>query len=143
MTIKQLSIFIENQSGALLRVLKMLRDNGISIIVSTLGDTDGFGIYRIICNDAEKAFRVLRDKNINATITNVYAIRLADNKVGAAADVVEKMTETGVGVKYMYSFLYDGKGIIVFRTDNNDKTEEAIMLKKLDYITEKDLMEQV
>ena len=143
MTIKQLSIFIENQSGALLRVLKMLRDNGISIIVGTLGDTDGFGIYRIICNDAEKAFRVLRDKNINATITNVYAIRLADNKVGAAADVVEKMTETGVGVKYMYSFLYDGKGIIVFRTDNNDKTEEAIMLKKLDYITEKDLMEQV
>lgn len=143
MTIKQLSIFIENESGALLRVLKMLRDNGISIIVSTLGDTDGFGIYRIICNDAEKAFRVLREKNINATITNVYAIRLADNKVGAAADVVEKITSMGVGVKYMYSFLYDGKGIVVFRTDNNDKTEEAIMLKKLDYITEKDLMEQV
>lgn len=59
MTIKQLSIFIENQSGALLKVLKMLRENGISIIVSTLGDTDGFGIYRIICNDTEKALSLI------------------------------------------------------------------------------------
>lgn|SRR5574344_1296645 len=142
MTIKQLSIFIENQSGALLRVLKMLRDNGISIIVSTLGDTDGFGIYRIICNDAEKAFKVLREKHINATITNVYAIRLADNKVGAAAEVVEKMTEAGITVKYMYSFLYSGNGIVVLRTDNNDKAGEVIMLKKLEYLTEEDLAKQ-
>ena len=63
MTIKQLSIFMENRSGALLRVLEMLRDNGISIVVSTLGDTDGFGIYRVICNDTEKAFKLLRNNN--------------------------------------------------------------------------------
>lgn len=142
MTIKQLSIFIENQSGALLRVLKMLRDNGISIIVSTLGDTDGFGIYRIICNDTEKAFKILREKNISATISNVYGIRLAENKPGAAAEVVEMMNEGGVSIKYLYSFLYAGKGIIVFRPDNNDKAEETIMLKKLDYITEEDLAHQ-
>ena len=139
MTIKQLSIFIENQSGSLLRALKLLRENDINIIVSTLGDTDGFGIYRIICNDAEKAFKVLREKNINATITNVYAIRLAPNKVGAAAEVVEKITEAGVSIKYMYSFLYGGKGIMVCRTNNNDKVEEIIMLKKLEYLTENDL----
>ncbi len=142
MTIKQLSIFIENKSGTLLRVLEMLRDNNISIVVSTLGDTDGFGIYRVICSDTEKAFKVLRDKNINATITNVYAIRLADNKVGAAAEIVEKMTKAGVYVKYMYSFLYGGKGIIVFRTDNNDKADEVVMLNKLDYLSEEELAMQ-
>lgn len=105
MTIKQLSIFIENQSGALLKVLEMLRDNGISIIVSTLGDTDGFGIYRIICNDTEKAFKILRDQNISATISNVYAIRLAENKPGAAAELVRQITAAGISIKYMYSFL--------------------------------------
>ncbi len=139
MTIKQLSIFIENQSGALLKVLEMLRDNGISIIVSTLGDTDGFGIYRIICNDTEKAFKILRAQNISATISNVYAIRLADNKPGAAAELVHQITTAGISIKYMYSFLYGGKGIIVFRPDNNDKSEEVIMLQKLDYITEAEL----
>ena len=139
MTIKQLSIFIENKSGSLLQVLKLLRDNGISIVVSTLSDTLDFGIYRVICSDTDKAFRILRDKGINATISNVHAIRLADNKVGAAADVMTPITEAGVSIKYMYSFLLDGKGVLVFRADNADKANEVIMLKKLDFLSEKDL----
>ena len=142
MTIKQLSIFIENRSGALLRILEMLRDNDISIVVSTLGDTDGFGIYRVICSNTERAFRVLRDKNISATVTNVYAIRLATNKPGAAAEIVELMTKAGTGIKYMYSFMFGGNGIVVFRPNDNDKAEETIMLNKLDYITEEDLAQQ-
>ena len=139
MTIKQLSIFIENRSGALLQILEMLRDNDINIVVSTLGDTDGFGIYRVICSDTEKAFKILREKNISATISNVYAVRLPHNKPGAAADVVAKVTNAGVGIKCMYSFMFGGNGIVVFRADNNDKAEEVMMLGKLDYLTEKDL----
>ena len=141
MTIKQLSIFVENRSGSQLSILEMLRDNGINIVVSTLGDTDGFGIYRLICDDTEKAFKMLRDKNIYATISNVYAIRLSNNKPGAAADVVAKITKSGVGIKYMYSFMFGGHGIVVFRADNNDKAEEVIMLEKMDYIIEKELQD--
>ena len=139
MTIKQLSIFIENKSGALLNVLNLLKDNGISIVVSTISDTRDFGIYRIICSDTEKAFNILKAKNINVTITNVYALKLADNKVGAAADAMAKIVEAGVSINYMYSFLYGGKGILVFRTDDSSKTEEAIMLNKYEFLNESDL----
>ena len=141
MTIKPLSIFVENRSGSLLSILEMLRDNGINIVVRTLGDTDGFGIYRLICDDTEKAFKMLRDKNISATISNVYAIRLSDNKPGAAADVVAKITKSGVGIKYMYSFMFGRHGILVLRAHNNDKAEEVIMLEKMDYIIEKELQD--
>ena len=141
MTIKQLSIFFFFFSGSLHSILEMLRGDGINIVVGTLGDTDGFGIYRLICDDTEKAFKMLRDKNISATISNVYAIRLSDNKPGAAADVVAKITKSGVGIKYMYSFMFGGHGIVVFRADNNDKAEEVIMLEKMDYISEKDLQD--
>ena len=139
MTIKQISIFIENKSGALLNVLKLLLDNGISIIISNISDTSEFGIYRLICSDTEKAFSILRDKGINVTITNIYAIRLADNKVGAAADVMTLITEAGVGIKYMYSFLLDGKGVLLFRADNEEKANEVIMLNKLNFLSDKDL----
>ncbi|MBQ9237035.1 MAG: amino acid-binding protein [Prevotella sp.] len=139
MTIKQISIFIENKSGALLNILKLLRDNGISIIISNISDTADFGIYRLICSDTEKAFAILRDKGINATIANVYAIRLADNKVGAAADVMTLITEAGVGIKYMFSFLLDGKGVLLFRADDEAKANEVIMLNKLDFLNESDL----
>ena len=130
---------MENKSGALLNVLKLLRDNGISIVISNVSDTADFGIYRIICSDTEKAFKILREKNINVTLTDVHAIRLKDNNVGAAADVMALITEAGVGIKYMYSFLFDGKGVLIFRADNAEKANEVIMLNKLDFLSEADL----
>ena len=139
MTVKQISIFMENKSGALLSVLKLLRDNGISIVISNISDTADFGIYRIICSETEKAFKILRDKNINVTLSDVHAVRLKDNKVGAAADVMTLITEAGVGIKYMYSFLLDGKGVLTFRADNAEKANEIIMLNKLDFLAEADL----
>lgn len=139
MTIKQLSILVENKNGALLQVLQLLRDNGISIRVSTLSDTIEFGIYRIICSDTQKAYNLLRDKKINAKISDVYAIRLAEDKAGAVADMLAKITDAGVGIKYMYSFLFGGKGIIVFRADNDEAAEKAIMLNKLDFLSEEEL----
>ena len=130
---------MENKSGALLSVLKLLRDNGISIVISNISDTADFGIYRIICSETEKAFKILRDKNINVTLSDVHAVRLKDNKVGAAADVMTLITEAGVGIKYMYSFLLDGKGVLTFRADNAEKANEIIMLNKLDFLAEADL----
>ena len=139
MTVKQISIFMENKSGALLNVLKLLKDNGISIVISNISDTADFGIYRIICNDTEKAFKILREKNVNVTLSDVHAIRLKDNKAGAAADVMTLITEAGVGIKYMYSFMLDGKGVLTFRADNPEKANEVVMLNKLDFLTETDL----
>ena len=139
MTVKQISIFIENKSGALLNVLKLLRDNGISIVISNISDTADCGIYRIICSDTEKAYHKLRDKNINVTLSDVHAIRLKDNKVGAAADVMTLITEAGVGIKYMYSFLLEGKGVLTFRADNAEKADEVIKQNNLDFLTEEDL----
>ena len=139
MTVKQISIFMENKSGALLNVLKLLKDNGISIVISNISDTADFGIYRIICNDTEKAFKILREKNVNVTLSDVHAIRLKDNNVGAAADVMTLITEAGVGIKYMYSFMLDGKGVLTFRADNPEKANEVVMLNKLDFLTETDL----
>jgi hypothetical protein len=139
MTVKQISIFMENKSGSLLNILKLLRDNGISIVISNISDTADFGIYRIICNDTEKAFKILREKNVNVTLSDVHAIRLKDNKVGAAADVMTLITEAGVGIKYMYSFMLDGRGVLTFRADNPEKANEVIMLNKLDFLSETDL----
>ena len=55
MTIHQLSIFMENKSGALIKVLGLLRRFGIQIIASTIADTAENGIYRVICSEPLRA----------------------------------------------------------------------------------------
>ena len=127
---KQLSIFIENKRGTLLTVLNVLKEAGIQIIASTISDTQDFGIYRIICDDPERAFIVLKEQGITATITDVFAIQLED-KPGEAARVLALFAEADISIAYMYSFLLSGKGILVFRTSDTERTKQVINEKSL------------
>lgn len=127
---KQLSIFIENKRGTLLTVLNAFKGAGIQIIASTISDTQDFGIYRIICDDPERASTVLKEQGITATITDVFAIQLED-KPGEAARMLALFAEADISIAYMYSFLLSGKGILVFRTSDTEKTKQIIKEKGL------------
>ena len=61
MTIKQLSIFIENKGGTLIQVLELLSQAGIQIIASTVADTQDYGIYGVLCDRPTQAFLMLRE----------------------------------------------------------------------------------
>ncbi len=127
---KQLSIFLENKSGTLLNILNALKSADIQIIASTVADTQDFGIYRIICNQPEKACLVLKEQGITVTLTDVFTIELED-KPGEAARVMAIFAEAGISISYMYSFLVSGKGILVFRTSDTEMTASIIKAKGL------------
>ena len=137
MTIKQLSIFIENKSGTLIRVLNMLSKAGIQIIASTLADTKDYGIYRVLCDNPTQAYMLLRESGINVQLSEVLALSI-DDTPGRAAEAISKISDAGVNILYLYSFLWKGRGVLVFRTDNNDRANEAIMLNKMTFLTEMD-----
>ncbi len=127
---KQLSIFIQNKRGTLLTVLDVLKTADIQIIASTISDTQDFGIYRLICSDPERAFDVLSGQGITVTLTDVFAIQLED-KPGEAARVLAIFAEADINIAYMYSFLLSGKGILVFRTTDTERTLQVIKEKSL------------
>ena len=139
MTVHQLSVFVENKSGTLLKILELLKEAGIQLIASTISDTVEYGIYRIICSEPERAYDTLKSAGIAANISDVFAIKL-DNQPGRAAEAIRSFTDAGIGISYLYSFLLDGKGILVFRTDNTGKTREVILNDGLNFVEEKDLM---
>lgn len=140
MTVHQLSVFIENKSGTLLRVLELLKEAKIQLIASTISDTVEYGIYRIICSEPMRAYETLRQAGISANLSDVFAIML-DNRPGRAADAIRSFSEAGIGISYLYSFLLSGKGILVFRTNNPDLTRQVILEKGLNYIEEQHLIE--
>ena len=130
MTVHQISVFVENKSGTLLRVLDLFKEAGIQLIASTISDTVEYGIYRIICSEPSRALEVLKQGGISASGSEVFAITL-DNRPGRAADAVRVLAEEGIGISYLYSFLLAGKGILVFRTDDAGRTKEVIRAKGL------------
>lgn len=125
MTIHQLSIFIENRSGTLIKVLDALKQAGIQIIASTIADTAEYGIYRLICSEPMRACEKLKKAGVAVALSEVFALEL-DNEPGRAADAVKMFSEADISITYMYSFLLRGKGILIFRTDNNEHAVEVI-----------------
>ena len=130
MTIKQISIFIENKSGTILKVLNVLKEANIQIIASSISDTVKYGIYRIICDKPVLADKLLKENGICAITNDVFAIEL-DDTPGQAASAIQYFAEAGINISYMYSFLVGNKGILIMRTDDTEKTQEIIKLKKL------------
>ena len=81
MTVKQLSIFLENKNGTLIKVLDTLSKANIQIIASTVADTKDYGIYRVLCNNPVQAYMLLKDEGINVQLTDVFAISIDDTNV--------------------------------------------------------------
>lgn len=136
--ISQLSIFIENKPGALETVLSLFKEAHIDLITTTLADTQDFGLFRVICTAPEKACLVLKENGITVTLTKVQAIEL-DNRPGMAADALKCFSADDLSVKYLYSFLLKGKGILIFRTDNVAKASAIIAGKQFRSLDDDDL----
>ncbi|MBQ2838990.1 MAG: amino acid-binding protein [Muribaculaceae bacterium] len=137
MTIKQLSIFIENKGGTLIKVLDLLSKANIQIIASTIADTKDYGIYRVLCNNPSQAYSILKDAGINVQLADVIALSI-DDEPGHAANAIKTLSDNGISILYMYSFLWRSKGVLVFRADPAEKAKETIMLNKLSFLTEAD-----
>ena len=140
MTIYQLSIFIENRSGTLIKVLDALKEANIQIIASTIADTAEYGIYRLICSEPMRACEELKKANIAVALSEVFAIEI-DDQPGRAAEAVKVFSEAGISITYMYSFLLRGKGILIFRTDDKQKAIAVIEANHLKSIADADLAE--
>ena len=138
MTIQQLSIFIENRSGTLVNVLQVLKNAHVQIVASTIADTAEYGIYRVICTEPQRAFDALKEAGVAVALSEVFALEL-DNEPGCAAEAVRTISDAGISIVYLYSFLFYGKGILIFRTDNVDEARQIIKANGMKYLTEGDV----
>ncbi len=138
MTIRQLSIFLENQSGTLQKVLELIKQLRIQIIACTIADTAEYGIFRIICSEPDRACSELKEAGVAVAISDVFAVEMS-NQPGGAADVVSRFSEAGVGIIYMYAFVLDGRGILIFRTDQVEAACAVIERHGLRVLSAEDL----
>jgi hypothetical protein len=122
MKVEQISIFIENKSGRLAEITRILGEGGINIRALSLADTSDFGILRLIVNDVETANRVLKEKGFTVNKTEVVAVEVPDRPGGLGA-ILRALDTEQINVEYMYAFVErcGGNAVIIFRFDETDK----------------------
>jgi len=127
MKVEQISIFLENKSGRLAEVTRILGEAGVNIRALSLADTTDFGILRIIVNDTEKAKDVLKKNDFTVGKTEVIAVEVPDNP-GGLAGILEILKSENLNVEYMYAFVERSgeDAVIIFRFDEIDRAIKVL-----------------
>jgi len=140
MTVKQISVFLENKRGRLASVTGILQERGINIRALALADTADFGVLRIIVSDADACIRALRDRGFIAQATEVLAVQMADRPGGLHA-ILTVLDATGINVEYMYAFVEKSgeAAVVVLKIDDPAKASKALRKEGVSFLTTDDL----
>ena len=128
MTLKQLSLFLENRPGQLSHPCRVLANNNINILTLSLADTQQFGILRLIVRDWEHAKKVLEEAGCVVNVADVVAIDVA-HRPGGMAELLEVFEQENINIEYMYAFNFrrGTSAAVVIRFDD---PEAAVKLLK-------------
>ena len=127
MKLKQIVVSIENAPGRLFEVTNALGKAGINLRALNLVDTGAFGQLRLLVSDVPKARQILMEMEIPAFVNEVVAAEIAD-KPGSLARILQPLTDANVYVVFMYAFIgfSQGKAVMIFRFNDNDKAIEVM-----------------
>ena len=140
MSIKQISVFLENKPGTLKKMTGVLADHQIDMRALSIAETKDFGIARMIVDDAFAAVNVLKNGDFIASLTPVLAFAVPDEP-GGLSKLLTKFTAAGVNIEYMYAFLdvkRVGQACMIFRVSDTEASERALVNAGLKPLTQED-----
>jgi len=139
MIIKQLTVFLENKTGRLNEVTRLLGNSDINMSALSLADTSEFGILRMIVSDPEKALAILKEADFSARLTDVICLS-SPNEPGALARALNILSGEGVFIEYLYAYSMDNKSAnIVLKPDNIKKCIEVLQAHQMELVSASEL----
>ena len=144
MSIKQISVFLENKPGKLYELTALLAENKIDMRALSIAETTDFGIARLIVNDAYQAAQVLREGQFIAQFSDVLAFAVPDEP-GGLHHLLGEFNAAQVNIEYMYAFLDSRKGqaYMIFRVTDTEAAEKALVARGLKSLSLEEIEENI
>ena len=105
--VKQNIVFVENTPGSLQKVTKILAENQIDIYGFGCFDAPEFANFRMVCDDPEKADKIMAENGYMTRITQAILVDLQD-EIGGLDKLLSVMGDSNVNLHYIYTFFHRG-----------------------------------
>jgi len=138
MIIKQLSIFLENKTGRLTEVTKLLGSAGINLSAFSMSESSDFGIMRVVLSDPEAAQKLLTNHGFTVTLSDVVCL-FVPNVPGTLSEALLTLSEHNVSVDYMYAFAMDDIARVVIRPSDIHLCVEVLEKSNLKLVKARDM----
>ena len=140
MNIHQISVFLENRSGQLAEITRLLADANVDIRALSIAETADYGLARMIVDDSAKASSILLQHGDILSMTPVWAVEVPD-RPGGLAEMLGILAESHVDVEYMYSLFThkDGHAYMVMRISDEPRFLDALGSRGIKIMSKDDL----
>jgi len=140
MNIHQISVFLENRTGQLAEITRLLAEKNVDIRALSIAETADYGLARMIVDDAHKASSVLLEHGDVLSMTPVWAVEVPDAP-GGLAELLSLLAQEKVDVEYMYSLFTHKEGLayMVMRVSNEPKFLSALGDRKIRIVSAEEL----
>ncbi len=125
MSVKQISVFLENRPGTLKNMTVVLAENKINIRALSLADTKDFGIVRMLVDDVFEATNVLENAGFITRLNSVLVFAISDEAGGLDA-LLAKFEAAKINIEYMYAFAGKKNAYMIFRVNDTKNAEAAL-----------------
>lgn len=125
MTIKQISLFLENKRGRINDVTKILGNNGVNMSAFSLAESGDFGILRMIVSDVDLAVKVLKEAHFAVKVTDVICL-CCPNVPGELSKILDRLATEDIFIEYMYAFSERESANIIIRPTDVTRCAEIL-----------------
>jgi hypothetical protein len=138
MHIKQLSVFLEDRSGRLTELTRILAENDVNITALSVAETADYGIVRMVVGRPELAKKVLEEAGFSIGLTDVVCVNIPD-KPGSLYRILQILTEEKINIDYMYAFSNNDVALAVIRAADMQQVTEVLQNNRMRLLSASDL----
>ncbi len=95
-------VFVENKPGSLEKVTRIISRSGINIYGFACFDAPEFALFRMVCDDPEKAGKVLTENGYMNRSTSVVVVDMKD-ETGSLDAFLQVVGESNINLDYIYT----------------------------------------
>jgi len=142
MTVKQVSVFLENKPGHLEEVLRVFERAEINIVALTIAESSGYGLLRMIVDKPEEAVNTLRKNHITCSETSVLGVEIQDTP-GALLAALQGFKKRNLNIEYLYTFAekkHPDRVVVIFRFDDMDTALETLHQDGFTILSHKEML---
>lgn len=122
MPVQQLTVFLENQTGRLAEVTRILKEADINLKGFSTTEARDYGILRLIVSDTETARMKLKEAGFTTHIADAICIKVED-KPGELYKILELLAGEKINIDYIY-VIADTR--LVLSVSDIEKTESIL-----------------
>jgi hypothetical protein len=140
MSLKQLTVFVENKQGAIVDITDALAKNNVDLRALSIADTKDFGILRLIVNNNDIAAKALSEHGYIIKNTDVVGVKIGDAP-GKLSKALQVLDEKEINLEYLYAFMTrtEKHAYVVLRVADNEAAEAALEEAGFHLITDSDV----